>query len=172
MSGLLATLLESAGLGGIVLAAATDVRSRIIPNELVVWVMGMGLASRLVTDGWASWVSVVAAAGLFLGLGLLVSRGVIGGGDSKMIAAASLLVEPAGISRLLLAIVLSGGVLATMYLAASYPLKARLARRAEPGGMRPKRPDLIDCELARIVARESMPYGVAILAGAAFVLFR
>jgi prepilin peptidase CpaA len=172
MSGLLATLLECGGLGGLVLAAGADVRARIIPNELVVWVMSMGLASRLLTDGWASWVSVLAAAALFLALGLLVSREVIGGGDSKMIAAATLLVEPTGILRLLLAIVMSGGILALAYLAASYPLKARLARQGEPSGGRAKPPDLIDCEVARIAARESMPYGVAILAGSAFVLFR
>ena len=168
MAGLLETVLLSAGLGGLALAAATDVRSRLIHNPTVLWVLGVGVASRVVADGWSSWVSLVAAVAVFLPLGLLAGRGLVGGGDAKMIAASTLLVQPRAILGLLLAIALAGGVLATIYIV-RLALAARhdRRRRVTVGS----NGDANAWEDATSDTKGSVPYGLAILAGAALIVF-
>jgi prepilin peptidase CpaA len=154
-------------LGGLVVAAVTDVRSRIIHNPTVLWVMGAGVASRVAVDGWQSWISLIAALAVFLPLGLLAGRGLVGGGDAKMIGAATLLVEPGAILGLLVSIALAGGVLAVVYL-----VRAALVARHDrdksvavaPGGGPGA---LVE---AAADSKALVPYGLAILAGAALIV--
>jgi prepilin peptidase CpaA len=170
MSNIVATLLQSAGLIALSVAAGVDFKTRIIPNELVVCVIGAGLGLRLFTDGWMSWISLVVAIGVFLPLGLLAQREIIGGGDAKMITASTFLVAPAAVPQLLLAIALAGGAIAVAYLAAFRALGSKPKRADGAAAARPPPLGLIGSELARIAAKEPMPYGLAILAGSAFVV--
>lgn len=173
MSDMVATLLQIGGLLGLLAAAAVDVRSRILPNDLVIWVMAAGLASRGFAEGAGSWVSLMIAVGIFIPLRYLTIHDVIGGGDAKMITATTFLVAPSAVPQLLLAIALAGGVLAAAYLAGFRAFRARLARTDGLPRAGPSEPaGLIESELARIAAHEPMPYGLAILGGAVFVIIR
>ncbi|MDR3512595.1 MAG: A24 family peptidase [Caulobacteraceae bacterium] len=172
MSSSVAILLQSTGLGGLLLAAGEDLRARIIRNQLALWVLGAGLASRLVVDGWASWLSAVTALAVFVPLGLLVPRNVIGGGDAKMIAAATCLFEPTRVPQLLLAIALAGGALAVTYMAVSRMFRSRWVGRPAPSDERAPSPGLVEPKAARTASKTSIPFGVAIFAGSAFVFLQ
>ena len=168
-----AVLLEGAGLIGLVMASFTDLKSRIIPNTLVLGVIAAGGAARIVTDGALSWISLGVALAIFVPLALLAHRDMIGGGDAKMIAAATFLVEPANVPQLLAAIVLSGGVLAAGWWLAR---KSRLF----PSGVKPVAAGSGADASATVPTtgstpsadHEQLPYGVAILAGVAITLTR
>jgi prepilin peptidase CpaA len=141
----LAVLAKCGGLVALVVAAITDLRRRIIPNEAVLVVAGAGLVLRLLSfQGWTLAISAGVALGLLVVLGQMTRLGIVGGGDAKLIAAVSLSQSPADVPSLLLHIALAGGGLALVYLSLS-----RLS--SQP---------------ARVALRsQSIPYGVAILLG-------
>ncbi|MEJ0062566.1 MAG: prepilin peptidase [Alphaproteobacteria bacterium] len=149
------------GLAGLTVAAARDAKSRIIPNGMVVFVAGVGLALRLPSSLFSIGLSLLAAAIVFSALVFLVHRNMIGGGDAKMIAVATLLVPPDRIVPLLLSIALSGGLLSCFYLGRSLIVKndRRVARHFTI--------HLFGKNADRIKAHKSMPYALAILGGAA-----
>jgi prepilin peptidase CpaA len=132
------------------------VRTRRIPNELALAVAALGLV-RLVLAGdpAATLVSIGASAAVFVISFLLFWRGLIGGGDVKLLAASVLLVGAPALSLFLVATSLCGLVVSLATLAAD-----RLARRPAlphqaPGEPRPRR---------------TVPYGVAIAGGAILTL--
>jgi prepilin peptidase CpaA len=149
-----------------VLASAyTDLKDRIIPDAFVCLVAGCGIALGLLSRLGQVHISLLAAIALLFALGALAHFHVIGGGDVKLISAASLLVAPADIGKLLVFIALAGGVLSCAYL---------LARRALNGG-RGGNDDQdgqgwLSREGARIASGGPMPYGVAILGGLAGIV--
>ena len=149
-------------------SAATDLKERRIPNELVVAVAAIGVTLGLLTRPGALWLSLLAAASAFVALGVLSHYRIIGGGDLKLISAVTLLVPPDRIGQLLIDIALAGGVLGCVYLAAHYGLKGL---SATPVGARSlARLDTSDAltfkaERNRIAALGPLPYGVAILCG-------
>lgn len=100
------------------LAAATDLRSRVVPLELVMLVALLGLAINLASAPDQAPVSLLVSAILLAILSLLSRFRAIGGGDAKLIAATSLTVQPSEAFTLLLEISLSGGLLALIYFAA------------------------------------------------------
>ncbi|MFN4177980.1 prepilin peptidase [Phenylobacterium sp.] len=172
----LALLFEGAGLAGLALAAVTDLRSRLIPNTLVLWVIAAGGAARLLTAGPHAWLSLAIAGAVFAPLAVLAYRDLIGGGDAKMIPAATLLVEPSQTFGLLLAIAVAGGALSAFYWA-----KGIVGRSTAPAGDLAggaPEPSSSPSSLAAFVPHPSapagvqLPYGVAILAGVAFTLLR
>jgi prepilin peptidase CpaA len=144
-----------AGLAALAAAAGSDLKSRIIPNRLVLVVAAAGLGIALTSWPDLLWMGAVAAIGLILGLGVLARFDWLGGGDVKLIAAASLLVRPDRIIALLLAIAVAGGVLSMIYLVAYWALK--------PGGAMAGRMSRIDA--GHRALRDSIPYGIAILGG-------
>ena len=138
-------------------AAYGDVRSRRIPNALAAAVAALGAARALLSgDPAAALLSIAAAAAVFAVGFLLFWRGLIGGGDVKLIAASVLLVGYNAISQFLLAMGLFGLVVTLAVLAAD-----RLGRRPA---------------LARTVGdtepatRLTVPYGVAIAASGILTL--
>lgn len=179
MTSSLALLLEGAGLAGLCAAAVTDLRSRLIPNALVLWVMAAGGAARWLTAAPHAWLSLAIAIAIFIPLAVLAYRDLIGGGDAKMIPAATLLVEPSQTLGLLLAIAVAGGVLSALYW-----VKGMIPRRAAPPqpasvcasvcGDDPGRPPPSAASASQPPAPVGvqLPYGVAILAGVAFTLLR
>jgi len=153
-----AVLLAFAALG---VAALRDVACRRIPNRIAAVVALAGVTRQLAVG--APVLAVAAAGCVLLAAGLLWLRGLLGGGDVKLLAAVSLLVPAAGVPSLLLAIALAGGALAGLHLALrgciAVPMRADGALRR-----------ILRCEAWRIRRGAPLPYGVAIAAGTAFAM--
>jgi prepilin peptidase CpaA len=125
----------------VVLAVASDVRTRRIPNVLTVSGLGVALALRAII-GVDAFVAGLAGGVIALGLTLpLVMLGGLGGGDSKLLVAVGAFLGPAGLPMALLVTALVGGVMWTP----STPEPLRTL--GTPGAI-------------------AIPYGVAIGAGA------
>ena len=148
------------------LAAWWDIRSRTIPNLLVVGGAGVALAWRLLADGSLLDGSIGLGAGLALGLGLF-ALGVLGAGDGKLIAANGAFLGWSQLGPALLAMGVAGGVLALV--TATY--RGRLGKALSGAGYA----ILYLVTLGRLGAlpaqtgpdeRPGLPYGVAIAAGA------
>ena len=155
-------------LPALVLAAATDIAGRRIPNAVAAVVALLGLA-RQAPAGGPMLAAGLLAAGAVLGLAVMLwLRGAMGGGDVKLLAAVALLVPAPQVPALLLAVALAGGALSLLHL-----LLRVLLPRAAPGPMPPgllRR--VLRVESWRIRRGAPLPYGVAIAAGAAFALIR
>jgi prepilin peptidase CpaA len=155
------------------MAAFIDVRDRLIPNRLVVLTLGGGVLLRLLSDPYRIWLSLIICFGIFAALAYASRHNAIGGGDAKMIAAATLLVPPDRVLSLLLEIALAGGIVAVMYLVARFGLTRRrpaLAHASQPRSRGTWLRSILRAEGARIAGGEPMPYGVAIAAGFAYCL--
>ncbi len=148
-------------------SAATDLKERIIPNELVLVIALSGLLLGLTMRPGYFCISLVAAALVFLALGVHCHYGAIAGGDAKLMAAVTLLVPPAHIGELLMAIALAGGVVSCVYLGASYlvrtPCSASWDAPAENAVN--SIAEWARAERIRIASRKQVPYAIAILGG-------
>jgi len=153
-------LLPLAGFAGLMIGAAiVDLRRRIIPNAIamaacLLWPLDLAITrATALTTAFES----AAGAGLVLAAGaVLFARGALGGGDVKLLAAASLWSGAAALPALLLLTALLGGVVA---LAALIPL---VLARSE-GGQSSESPH------SGAALATPIPYGVAI-AGAALIV--
>lgn len=162
MQPMLATFAAIAGTLALLTAAACDLAWRLVPNALPLALASAGLMLRA-AEGIPAVLAamIVAAAGLVV-LAAAWAAGLIGGGDAKLAAAASLFVPPANAAVFVLATALAGGVLALAFLA-SRPLIPARVRPARRGAMLPAR--IARAEAWRI-RRGILPYAVAIAAGA------
>ena len=120
----------------LVTAAATDIRSRIIPNALtlaiallaVPWWLAMGLDT--VAMAWQAGIAfavLAAFAGCF-------ALGMMGGGDVKLLAALALWLPLGPLMRMLVLMSLAGGVL-TLALWAAHRLRRRTDALEVPYGV-------------------------------------
>jgi prepilin peptidase CpaA len=155
------TIVTDLVLAASLLAALSDVRTRRIPNALVIGLFACGLAANALL-GWQAVTIAVAIAILMLFAGSVAfSMRLIGGGDVKLLAAAAgTLGYPSAISFLLFTL-LCGGVLAVAFSAARGRLGATIANVQSMtlplfSGVRPVRPE----------DSIAMPYALAIFAGA------
>jgi len=148
-------------------AALSDVAFRRIPNGIAAALGLIGVVRHGAFGVAALGVALCAAATVGAAAAALWHRGLLGGGDVKLIAAAALLVPTASVPALLLAIPLAGGVLALAHLALR-PVAGGFGARAVRGASVPRR--LLRHEARRIARGAPLPYGVAIAAGAAFVI--
>lgn len=99
-----------------------DLAWRWIPNNLVAAIAILWTPAAF-TLPFVEVAASISTAAAVLGIGMLVWRlGWLGGGDVKLVAALSLWAGPTLTPGLLLAIGASGGVLATIFLAARRPL--------------------------------------------------
>lgn len=143
------------------LAAVSDVRTRRIPNALVIAVLICGLLQNALAGWHAVLLDFVILAGVLAVGTIAFSFKLIGGGDVKLLAvAAGALGYPAG-PGFLLYTMLCGGLLAVAFAAAHGRLRAmvtNIAGIALPlaAGAAPARPQ----------NGIAMPYALAILAGA------
>jgi prepilin peptidase CpaA len=149
--------------GILLLAAGRDIMTRTVPN----W-MPLSLAALC---------TVLAAAnlrlvwGLAFGLAVFVlcvvfwRRGWMGGADVKLLGAAAIVVAPAAAGAFLVAVALSGGILAVAYLMGRYLLP-------RPATQCPRHllPRVWRVEAWRIRRSGPLPYACAIAAGTIFVL--
>jgi prepilin peptidase CpaA len=135
-------------------AAATDLLTLTIPNRLT---LGLCAAFLLIAPvaglSWQDILTHLAAGCLMLLAGVaLFSLGWVGGGDAKLLAAASLWLGFEPLVLFLAYVAVFGGVLAV----------AILAYRSLPAGALP----LPGWAMRLHHKGEGMPYGVAIAAGA------
>jgi prepilin peptidase CpaA len=151
------------GLFLLVLAAVEDLRARIISNGLVISIAFTGLLLGAATHANMLWINIVAAVLVLVVFGAIAHFGTLGGGDIKLMAAVTLLVPPAQIAGLLLAIALAGGIVSAIYLLLHRVLKPR--RRARG----PRSRNVFTCwwlhERARIMHSRTVPYALAISGG-------
>ena len=166
-------LVPLAGFAGLMATAAfEDLRRLVIPNRLVLllcllWPLHVAIAPTpsLAAAGGAA----LCAAAVFATGALFFARGLIGGGDVKLLAAATLWAGPGATPALLVATGLLGGLLSLLLLtpmggliAAARPTQPDPAGAAPPGAAVPgaalpgATPVLV-------------PYGVAIAAAALIV---
>src|SRR5271154_3505201 len=135
-------------------AAVVDFRRLIIPNPLigglcVLWLLDLETAPHATLAAVLATIGC-AAAGFFVGAGLF-SRGLIGGGDVKLLAVATLWAGVEAFPPLLLLTGLIGGFLALLLLT---PLGARIT--AARTGLAP------DPDHGPQTHQMPVPYGVAI----------
>ena len=130
----------------LLLAAAIDLRSRIIPNRLNALIAGMAVAWWVASGfGWeAILVQIGLATAILLVFAGFFCLGWMGGGDVKLLAALALWLPLEKMAGLLVWMAIGGGVLTLVMLI------AHRLRRAE--------------------GRPEIPYGVAIVGAALLVL--
>lgn len=164
------TVMVGVALGLLAIAAWRDLALRLIPDWISISLAIMGIASRLAV-GWLDMAfSVATALVLFFLLLMAFSRGLIGGGDVKLVSALVLWLSPPACYELLVTTALAGGVLAILHLAVRglAPVPVAGGVLAGPSGWTGRR--LLRVELKRIHARGPLPYGVAIMVGGGYAL--
>ncbi len=159
----------------LVATAGIDLRRRIIPNELVALVAVGGVALNGLLRPGSILLSLLFCLVVLLALLVFAHFNVLGAGDAKLIAAATLLVPPERIGLLLLAIALAGGLLSGVYLVAFQSLKHARAGRRHGAHLGPRHAagsfaKFSRAGFARMRAGYSVPYALAVLAGIAFYL--
>jgi len=151
----LATILGLLALMGV--AARSDTFHRLIPNRFALAALFLYPAHVLASPIAIDWPTSLVLALIALGGGfMLFTLGWFGGGDVKLGAVAVLWAGPSLLTPLIMVVALTGGLLSIAAFAQSY----RERRVMSVGGI----------AAARLVLRNaSVPYGVAIAAGAAVV---
>ncbi len=150
------------GFTGVMTAAAfEDFRRLVIPNLLpialcVLWPVYFAAAPTL----YGGLAAIGCAAAVFFAGAILFARGWLGGGDVKLLSAATLWVGPAGTPSLLILTSVLGGALALFLL---LPVGGQMAAAARTMLGQPAIPT--ECGLAMPV-----PYGVAIAAAALILI--
>lgn len=143
-------LIAVAALACVAGAAIADLRHFEIPDGWSIAVAALFIASAVIApspEPW--WAHAAAGATVFAAGALLFSRGWLGGGDVKLLAACAVWSGFAGLPSLLLGTAFAGGMLALVAV-----IGRRLARDATYPGLRRGGP---------------LPYAVAILGGAALL---
>ncbi len=160
-------ILWTISLAALLLSAATDLKERIIPNELVLVIALSGLLLCLAMRPGQIGISLMASALVFLALGVLCHYGALAGGDVKLMAAVTLLVPPGSIGDLLIGIALAGGLLSGLYLGASYMVRNACSGSGDvpPENAVSSVAEWARVESIRIASRKQVPYAVAILGG-------
>ena len=148
----------------VVVAALQDVRERLIANRLSLLLLGTGVLHHMVTAASiAEWLAIaggaLAVAAIVFLVGFALWRlGSLGGGDVKLLVAATFFVGLDGVSVLLAGTALAGGALALAYLLAPAFLPMLADRYTRPDAPAPGG------------HQRSLPYGVAIAAGLAYAV--
>ncbi len=152
----------------LVIGCISDLRSRKIPNELVLSILVTGWLFAIVTttDVWRALG--ISLAGTAVGFGIWIVFylvGVIGAGDVKFFAAAGAWLGPTATWRAALIAAIAGGVLAVAFLVMERRLGDVLRRAAlvaSSGSLKdiPKMTAIPDAK------HKPLPYGVALAIGA------
>ena len=149
----------------LLMAATTDVALRMVPNSVCVALAADGLIGRGLAHTLP--VSLVAAICVFVPATVCWRHGLMGGGDTKLLSAVSLLVPASIVPHLILTISLVGGLLAVFYW--------MIKRLSGAHGIARRRGLLlrvVQIERHRIRRGFSLPYAVAISMGTFLILGR
>jgi prepilin peptidase CpaA len=155
------TIVVAIAVGILLVIAYGDMRTRRIPNALAAAIAGLGLARMvLAADPIATAATLAASVAILAVAFLLFWRGILGGGDAKLVAAMALLIGFRDLFDFLLLMSVCGGVLALAILARD---KLRPHRwRLSPASM----PSMS----GTATARSTVPYGIAIAAAGVVTL--
>jgi prepilin peptidase CpaA len=154
------------------LAAFKDLRERRIPNRLTAGLALLWPIYVLASPTAVAWLAALGLAAVMLLIGLaLFARGLIGGGDVKLIAAVSLWAGPEHFVPFMLLTALTGGALSLLtmwYRRWGGAIEAHLAALglATPGGPRgvlPEAQSAVTTDSPDLAA--TLPYGIAIAVG-------
>jgi len=167
----IAANLPELSLSALVLAAAAcDVRTRRVPNQLIALGLVIALVTQCLEAGVAagSWAWLTGAAtgmGLFIGLYLI---GGMGAGDVKLMGAVGAFTGALGALHIALLGCIAGGALALVMTLMRKEARAGLSNLLLllPLGIGVTRTDLDAC---RAGAATKVPYAVAIAIGALLV---
>ena len=152
----------------LVVGCVTDLRSRKIPNELVLAILVTGWLFALAVSQDAVRALGMSLAGTAVGFGIWILFyvvGVIGAGDVKFFAAAGAWLGPGATWRAALVAAVAGGVLAIVVLIMEKRLGAVLRRITLAASSR----TLVSVPEQTIAPGEKhrpLPYGVALAIGA------
>jgi len=148
-------------LAALIAAALSDASTYLIPNRYAAAV-GVAFVVYAIGKPLAVWLHGAEAAALLFAVGvLLFERGILGGGDVKLMTAIALWTGFDDLPLMLVVTGLCGGALALAHLSPLHRLMP-----ARPGGA-PETDDL------RSRLRRPVPFGVAIaLGGASIALLR
>lgn len=165
-------MLWTVALTALIATAWTDLKDRIIPNELAAVVAMSGLCISLMLRPEQVWVSLIVVVLVVIGLGMLAHFGMMGGGDVKLIGATTLLVPPDQIGQLIAFIAVAGGLLSCVYLFLRRFVRASSLAKSPShaeavAAMDGQSQGLFSNECARIAAGGPMPYAFAIVGGVA-----
>ena len=147
----------------LVVASVWDIRSRRIPNWLVIAVAVLGVCYSALMQSPLSGISR-ALLGMVIGFGLWIpfyALGMLGAGDVKLFAAASCWFAPSQVVGAALVSALAGGVLSVIGLVLAHGLGLATLRVAH--GMRD--PKILATPLAVPKGRKTLPYGLAMTVG-------
>jgi prepilin peptidase CpaA len=145
------------------MASLNDIATRTISNRLLI-LLGIAGAAVHVVDGDLIG-SLIAATFVFLAAAWCWRRGWMGGGDVKLLGAAALGVAPESVLSFIMAVAISGGLLAILYLVARPLLGPSIPTRPKSLLAR-----LVRAERWRIRRGGPLPYACAIAAGLLFVI--
>jgi prepilin peptidase CpaA len=146
-------------------AACFDLAYRTIPNWVCGTLVVVGLASRVAVGFGAVALSTMTAAVVFVALAFAHARGVLGGGDIKLVSAVTLGLSAPGAYHLLIGTAFAGGVIGILYLVLRQLPRPQLG----PPGMSHIR-RLWIVERWRWRRKNCLPYGVAIALGGSWAL--
>lgn len=160
-AGPVVSVVNGATLSAMLIAACwTDLRTRRIPNTLVLLTAAAGIVLAVVGRGWLAGLEQ-AGGGLLTGLAIWLpffAFGMLGAGDVKLFAAAATFLGARSAVEGALYTALYGGVLAAGFMVAASGWSAALFRI----GSAAQEPMLLKQETGD---RRRMPYALAIAAG-------
>ena len=147
---------------GVLAAAAVDLRTRRIPNELTAAIAGIGIGLAATgVSGLTVWASLL---GFVIGFALMMPGhllGATGAGDVKLMAAIGAAVGPAVVVSAFLFTAIAGGVLAVLVAMK----RRRLAATFEGAGRLIAAPAGAKHEIRSAGVANRFAYGPAIAAG-------
>ena len=148
---MLQSLVLLLGIGIFAVVAYGDIRTRRIPNELVVAILALAsFRIALAGDPTSAIYTLAASIALFAATFLLFWRGLLGGGDVKLLVATGFLIGYHDLFQFLFVMSVCGALVAVAVLAHNR-LGGRVTASA-PEHQEPPEPP----------ARLTVPYGVAI----------
>lgn len=146
----------------LLVACISDLRTRRIPNALVVVIALCGIGVAIFSQGWIAG-GERSLAGLATGLALWLPFWLLrmmGGGDVKLFAAGAAWLGPAGALEGALLAAFCGGILSFVYVLLRYGVGSTLIRVAQSV----RNPEVLR-ESAPTKWDRRMPYGLAMSAG-------
>jgi prepilin peptidase CpaA len=155
--------------GLLLIAAYRDFATRSIPNRVSALLAICGLITRALAGPSALAWALGSGAALFSLLLVAHTRGVLGGGDVKLMAAVACGLALPELYRFIVLTAVAGGILAVIHLSLRCVLKG-----PPPVYVRPRRPSgwlrVLTVERWRVARRGPLPYGIAIACGGIVVV--
>ncbi|UPK38920.1 prepilin peptidase [Bradyrhizobium sp. 186] len=139
--------------------ATIDIATRLIRNEICLALAFLGIVGQLASPMPVAQ-SLIVAAILFVLLIVIYQRGMIGGGDVKLLVALAIGLPLTGVIELLTVTALAGGVLAAVHLMMRRLPQPKLAAAGSSLARR-----IYAVERWRHLRHAPLPYGVAIACG-------